>query len=539
MFARAFQQLGRSLDAQERFMQGVEEAKPKDTARPARLLAEFYMSPAYTGGDKVQKATPLINQILKEVADGELDPNDKHATWARSAAAKIYAASRQYQDLRAAQKLLASNSTDGRLSKTDQMLMASILLSRPEPGFAIKGNCSSRDSQKEESLTAQAEIQLGQLYASLGEWRKCREQMTDTTTRYPEVPAVRQAYIEMLLERGTQNDVNAAVRQLKRLLELAPSEVKTRVLAARIAMKRGKKKQALSTLRGILPRNLQDIKEQQVPLVLSVAKQLTEFEDYDTAEQLYQLAASKGGDRSKLALAEFVGEHRDPGQAFDILKEMFSGVPSSDILRSAMTVLLSADADEIQPQVETMEKWLGRALREDPELVTLRILQAEVYDLKKEYQQAIDEYREILKLQDLKGLNRAIVLNNLAYLLALASDSKNDMQESIQFIGEAVDILGPQSEVLDTRGVIAIADKRYDDAIQDLELSLIDRPTASKYFHLAMALQLAGQNQEAAEAWQEAVELGLDRDSVNRLERERYDDLKNSLEGAGLVSANL
>ena len=132
-----------------------------------------------------------------------------------------------------------------------------------------------------------------------------------------------------------------------------------------------------------------------------------------------------------------------------------------------------------------------------------------------------------------------MVLNNLAYLLALTGKEGDSVSEAKGYINEAVDLLGPRTEVLDTRAVVAISDGRYDDAIRDLELSVIDSPDATKYFHLAVARLEAGQKEKAVEAWQSAVERGLERESVSRLERERFDTVKGELQGLGLISASL
>jgi hypothetical protein len=50
----------------------------------------------------------------------------------------------------------------------------------------------------------------------------------------------------------------------------------------------------------------------------------------------------------------------------------------------------------------------------------------------------------------------------------------------------------------------------------------------------------AGENGAAVEAWEKAVELGLSRESLNRMEHDRYEELKAKIEqirGASVTQA--
>jgi tetratricopeptide (TPR) repeat protein len=126
---------------------------------------------------------------------------------------------------------------------------------------------------------------------------------------------------------------------------------------------------------------------------------------------------------------------------------------------------------------------------------------------------------------------RAVVLNNLAFLLALdTSAAKSTSDDPLKLVEEAADILGPNSDILDTRAVVRVSQKDYQGAIRDLELAVTDGATASKYYHKAVAHLYAGENKAAAEAWQKAEELGLNRDSINRMEHDQYEELKKKVD---------
>lgn len=539
LFARCYEMVGRGIDAEALYRQTLDDAADSERARVSRLLAQFYLGPAYRGQDKAEKATPLINQVLKDVADGLVKVDDPHARWARTTAARLLAAKGTYQQLRDAERLLSTNAQDGALPVPDRLLMAEILSPRPEPVSRMKAVRLLEELGRNQRLASKSEMDLGKLYFALGEWRKCREKMLDLIAQNPKDPNVRLAYLEMLLQRGGPSDIDLAVRQVQRLREIAPDQPATREMLARIAFKKGRKNEAAKALLTMLPKQSSKITGKEAPLLARVAGRLVEFEDLDRAEKLYQLLSKVGGVGGKIAYAQFLGEHRDPVAGLDAMEELRGDVPIAQLIQRGLTVLRSVESRDGEASAEGVERvrgWLDRALREDPDLVALKLQSSELLDIQRKYDEAADSYRELLARDDLQGVSRAVVLNNLAYLLALAEKDKAAVSEATAYVGEAVEILGPGSEILDTRAVIAIADGRYDDAIADLDLALIDRPTASKYFHLAAAHSGAGNQEQAASAWEQAVEKGLTRESVNRLEREQFDRLEKQVGGEGLTS---
>ena len=163
-----------------------------------------------------------------------------------------------------------------------------------------------------------------------------------------------------------------------------------------------------------------------------------------------------------------------------------------------------------------------------------------MYDLQKRYDDAATVYRKLLARKDLTGLRRAVVLNNLSFLVALAGSAAATDVDPLKLVQEAAKIMGPNSDILDTRAVVLIARKQYKQAIQDLELSVTDNPTPSKYFHKAQAHLMAGENRAAVESWEKAEELGLSKDSLNRMEYESYEEMKakiDQLRGASVTQA--
>lgn len=541
-FARCYEITGRWVDAESLYKQAVEDAVADDPqARAKRLLARYYLSPTYPKQDKFGKATPLINDILKSVADEKINSNDESARWARSTAARIFSASGEYQKLLEAERILSTNAVNGTLLNEDRLLMAEILAPRPEPVSRLKAVRLFEQIRLGQPLSLEAELTLGKLYFALGDWRNCREQMIDTIARFPKEPAIRSTYIQMLLDRGGSTDIDMAIRQLKRLTELAPESLQTRDLIARVAVKRGRLSDAVSTLVGMLPRNLKTVKKEQLPLVRHIASMLVEFEDFSSATILYKLAAEKGSIKDKVSLAQYLGANVDTEQGLAELDSLLSEASELVLARSGVFILRKRNGEGTakDEQFEMVSKWIDRGLRDDPENVDLRTLKAEIFDMRREYATAISIYRKLLEGNELAGVRRAIVLNNLSYMMALSEESDSSIADAKDYIAQAINLLGPRSDILDTRAMILIAAGEYSKAISDLELAVTDLPTASKFFHKAIAHLRSGENEQAARSWEKSLELGLERSEVSALEKAMFDEIKSELEGLGLVSASL
>jgi tetratricopeptide (TPR) repeat protein len=153
-----------------------------------------------------------------------------------------------------------------------------------------------------------------------------------------------------------------------------------------------------------------------------------------------------------------------------------------------------------------------------------------MFDLQKRYDDSANLYKKLLDRKDLVGPSRAVVLNNLAFLLALADKSTATDIDPMKLVTEASDILGPSSDILDTRAIVFISRGQYKEAVSDLELAVTDNPTASKYFHLAQAHLGAKESRAAIDAWEKAEGLGLSRESLNRMEYDRYEKAKAQME---------
>ncbi len=526
--ARSYEVLHRWFDAETMYRE-IYETAPDDLSR-AQQLAAFYLGPIYQRPDRREKATPLVNQILKAGAEKKIPANDGTLLWARRTAAKIYSNTNEYPNLLKAEKLLRSNSQDGHLLIEDKLAMAEILAPRPEPLSRLKAIGLLEEVSKVQPLNEQAEIQLAELYYATGGFSPQYEgQMEKTVARYPNSIEARQAYAGKLLARGDQRSLDRAAKHVSKLRELAPNSPITFELTVRLASKLGKQQQVRDDLLKRMPK-IQDIKDMDDNTARSLAmfaQLLIELGDLDSAEKIYTELASRNP-AMVYELAKFLGEHRDPEKCFAKLNEVYKPAAVSDILSVALAVDRDR-RDKVGDKFDAdIQRWLDAGLRESPDSIPLLIVQGDFYDLQKKYDEAAGVYRKLLSRKDLTGIRRAVVLNNVSFLLALSNSTAGD--NPLKLVQEAADIMGPNSDILDTRAVVLISQKDYKSAIRDLELSVTDNPTASKYYHKALAHYLNKENKAAVEAWEKAETLGLTRDSLNRLEHDQYEDLKKKID---------
>lgn len=528
--ARSYEVLHRWFDAETMYRE-IYEADPNDIGR-AQQLAAFYLGPIYQRADQREKVTPLLNQILKAGAEKKIPANDGSLLWARRMAARMYAGTNEYPNLLKAEKLLASNSQDGSLLIEDRLAMAEILSSRPEPLSRLKAIGLLEEVSKIQPLNEAADLQLAELYYAVhGFSSKYENQIKLAINHFPNSAAARQSYATKLLAKGEKTALAKAVEQVNKLRELSPNNPATFDLTVRLAGKLGRQQAVREDLLKRIP-NIQQMKEidqNTARSLAGMASLLVALGDLDTAEKVYTDLAARSPIMG-FELAKFLGEHRDADRCFAKLHELYKPSNVNEVLNIALGVARTK-RDKVGDKYDAdIQKWLDAALRENPDSIPLLITQADLYDMQKKFEESAAVYRKLLARNDLVDFRRAIVLNNLSFLLALDTSTKSASDDPLKLVEEASAILGPNSDILDTWAVVRISQKDYQGAIRDLELAVTDGPTASKYYHKARAHLLAGENKAAVEAWQKAEELGLGRDALNRMEFDQYEEMKKKIE---------
>ena len=296
--------------------------------------------------------------------------------------------------------------------------------------------------------------------------------------------------------------------------------------------KLGKQQEVRADLLKRIPpiQNVKELDQAQAQSYAMFANMFVELGDLDSAEKIYSDLAARNP-VYVYDLARFLGEHRDPDQCFAKLNEIYSPDRIPELLSVAMTVVRDR-RDKVGDKFDAqIQGWLDTGAPRKPgfDCAAHRAsrfvrLAEKVRRFRRRLSQDADPQRVGRHSAGRRAQQPGLPAGPRYLRQGTGSD------DPLKLIQEATDIMGPNSDILDTRAVVLISQKQYEPAIQALELSVTDTPTASKYYHKAVAHLGAGENRAAVEAWQKAEELGLGRDSLNRMEYEQFDEMKKKID---------
>jgi tetratricopeptide (TPR) repeat protein len=267
--------------------------------------------------------------------------------------------------------------------------------------------------------------------------------------------------------------------------------------------------------------------QNQLPLLLDVAGQMEQLNLYSDAERLLKEYVSQSPSTGKVAMAGFLGRRGDIDQSFALLDEARAEIPAVEIVSVGLVNLRNFPEKVTDAQRKQIEEWGKSAVGESSDPNKLQLALAEMYDLLGQYDEVERIYRAMLADPKLPRVARAVVQNNLAFILAGANPTPARGAESLKLIEEAIAVLGPSSDLIDTRALAYMAQGKYDQAAADIRLAVDDRPTTAKYYHLAQIEKQLGNDDKAREAIAKAQELHPEHNPFTPFERQGFERLKS------------
>ncbi len=226
------------------------------------------------------------------------------------------------------------------------------------------------------------------------------------------------------------------------------------------------------------------------------AGQLEEIdEDYAAKAIAAGLAESEPG-IGNLTLAVYLAQHESLDAAMEHCEAALRELPVDAILSTAVAVLRHCQDEITDEHLVQVSSWFDRAINVDPDSKTVQLQLALFRDLEERYDELDKIYRRLLKRDDLSEQERALTRNNLAYFLAV---QHRDGKEALEMVEQAIEVIGPVPELLDTRAMAQLTCGNADVAVSDLQRVVANGPSGIRYYHLAAA-QLAAGNRQAAEA---------------------------------------
>lgn len=503
-------------DQAEQFYQKALGQQPENLPI-LRLTVEFYLR-----AGRLDPARKHLDQLLN-VAGRDPKANQEMLAWGRRMKAQVLAESGDYQQLQQAQALLEQNSSQGKLDPQDLRTQAVILARSSDRNARLKAISLLESAQPNASaLTAEDQFLLAQLYDNVDRWNDCHERMLELLAQHPKENRYVASFIQMLLAHDAPaEELNLWVSRLE---ENEPESAMTKIAKARVLAKAGKTAEATALLESLIPR---PTPLDKVAYLRDVATLLEEIKQYEPARKLLVEFAEKTPDGS-LNLAAFLGRHGTAEEALDQCETARKDLPLPTVLPTAVNVLRS-QGDKARPEdFRRVEAWFEQAKdKADSKAVQLQL--ASLRDLQDRYDDLIQVYRDFLQRKDLTDRERAVVWNNLAYVLA---GSGTEVPEAQKLIHQAIGIAGPTPELLDTRGLVALALGKPQEAAADFRQSIAEKPSGLKHFHLALAHRAAGDRDAARQALKVAHETHqLTIGEVPKLERAQYRKLVESLQG--------
>jgi len=489
--ARLYERVEDNAQAEQNYKLAVEK-NPDDLIATRRLVEH------YVAAGQVDKAVPYLDNIIQKTSQSQDATEQAQLAWSRRTKATIIASAGHYRHVLEATKLIEQNAVQGRLNGEDAAAIVNLLSARPEPESRARAIELLNKMNVGRPLAPREQAVLAALLEGTNNWPQARELMLAGLSRRSDDPEMLVNFANLLIKHDELED---AARWLQRLEDLIkpPARVSEQVkqaaieLRARLLVKGGKNEQAVTALEGLAPSPL----PQNQLYRLEIAARLMETLGLNEAAERLLNDYMNQEPRGTIALAAFLGRAGQTERAFALLDDTRKNQPATEVLPVAMEALRRHPDKVTKERFQIVEDWAKAALQGESNTVQVKLLLAEIYDLQGRYPEVVSIYRELLAGKEANEYQKALVKNNLAFILAITKETPQAAAEAVKMTEEAIQILGPTSDLLDTRALAYLADGKTKEALADLQIAIADSPSTSKYFHQALAEKEAG-NVEAA-----------------------------------------
>ncbi|TWU18091.1 tetratricopeptide repeat protein [Allorhodopirellula heiligendammensis] len=499
-------------------------------------------------------------------SDRPLDP--AVVRWARRQLALLLASSRDPSVYGQAKGLIAENLQEaGAAASTKSArdmafedrraaaIIDAIFRSASEPDLALK----QFDSMKLEGWQPSTVDQfvVGELAALTGDWTRGRRWMLPLLSSDElREPMHVKTYVRLLLGN---DDAAEAQLWLDKLQDSGVNDEETAELTAEVILRRGNVDRLLELLT-IQADELAtaDSEQQWFATTLSYSQRfdllnrLTTrlINGIDERSEEDQAAGQASGtvgtavadrdlivsrleqaSREMAATLADSGEYPGAGYAMQLLSrgECEAAVKAIDRIASTASqdeLVAFADAVLVHPGCDQVYGNLAEILRrvggEQADNIVYAVLMARLQEAQGDYKRAMQTYDAILR----RDPEHFAAMNNLATLLSLR---KQDANRALELINRAIELNGETLVTLDTRGVCHLAAGQSKAAVLDFLAAAEMFPHPIVTFHLAQAMEKAGDSAAAAEHLRRAVRAGLKRAELHPLEFAAYDSLMERL----------
>jgi len=207
------------------------------------------------------------------------------------------------------------------------------------------------------------------------------------------------------------------------------------------------------------------------------------------------------------------------------------GKCSPEVIGGASIALLrtmqASGAPASEEQVQTIERYLNKALESKPKSVILMLHLAELYGQRGRWDEAEAMYRRVLQPEN--EPKNIVALNNLAWLLVQRSNDPEKHREALLRIEAAIAGIGRRADLLDTRGLVHLKLGHDAAALADFRDAAADMPSPAHLFHLACAHYKVSDKTNAFKVLKLAQEQGLQASLLYPSEQNEYQRMLTEL----------
>jgi tetratricopeptide (TPR) repeat protein len=497
----------------EQYYRAALEASPKDLATH-RLIAMFFM--------RVNRMDDAKKEVAIVLRGAQNDSKNRaYLVWARRALSDILADTGNREDFFKAKALLVENTKMDNPEVDDQIRIATLLAHRADEPAMLREALDRFGRVASADLSTDDRITIAKLHEALGDWNIARTQLLDLVAKSKPGPAAYQAFVEMLIRN---NDITDAENYVEKLAAMNPASAM--LLRTRVLVKQGRNADAIALLSRLLPKK--PVPKEKYGYIRTVAIVMDQVGLTNKAEELYREYMEYQPASGSLQLAAFLGRDGRLDEALDLLEPRITEhalrpEDRQNVLQSLSDVL-HGKPNRIQPRhLERVKGWLVQLLREDPESIPLLLQFADFQLVTGQDDRAEKTYRDALARSDISSVQRGIASNDLAFVLAT---QQRNLPEALDLVNRAGSDLGFTSDILDTRGMVYLAMKKYREAVADFSESvLVTNAAPTKYLHLAWAQNEFLDHSGARQSLRKAMDAKLDVSALSKIEKGFYERL--------------
>lgn len=529
--ASCYEAMRQTSSAEEHYQTAL-SASPDD-ARVLRRVANFYLSQ----GNSIATKPHLERMVGQAIT---VEPDDLR--WSRRNLAMILSSQGDYASYERGISLLNQNLASDSDSMPDRRAKAILLASRGESKSRAQAIRLFEEVVKQQADPAPEDIFLlarlritesdylsriqNKPGDSLVEWRKARSLMQGLLTSNSEEPRYIQVYIDALLRRDENQE---AELWIERLHSLSTNPLESLALRVQTLLANNREEDAFVALTDFAE-SLSD-EQKRDAATMGTLSRLFESGGHSLEKAGNTEAAAKYFSQAESHLGQVAQHPQDPlesagylarrGRHAEAIKLANEGIENANPPQIAnfVAAVLRSEGSKSLPELTQL---LQSALRQHSNSPILLTILADVHIWAGQYEEAETLFRQLLA----ENPKNVVVLNNFALMLALR---EKNLDESERLIQQAVELAGPQSALLDSRGVVLAMAGKSGEAIKDLQNAVAESPSASRWFHLAFALQRSGDLTAARKALDQAKQRGLNPAEFYPLDQELLRRLESSL----------